>query len=62
MGAMRWLARSSGLAAAALTTIAPFQVYYSQEARMHIWTTALGLLLANALVWYLGEGAPAAAC
>jgi hypothetical protein len=42
-----------GLVAAALSTVAPFQVYYSQEARMHIWTTAFGLLAANALVWAL---------
>ncbi|GIW05726.1 MAG: hypothetical protein KatS3mg060_0531 [Dehalococcoidia bacterium] len=45
--------RPVGLIAAAIAAIAPFQVYYSQEARMHIWTTALCLLAANALVWAL---------
>lgn len=47
------LGAPTGLAAAAIATVAPFHVYYSQEARMHIWTTALGLLAANALVWAL---------
>lgn len=47
------LGRPTGLVAATIATVAPFHVYYSQEARMHIWTTALGLLAANALVWAL---------
>lgn len=47
------LGQPTGIVAAGLATIAPFHVYYSQEARMHIWTTALGLLAANALVWAL---------
>ncbi|MFN8533991.1 MAG: glycosyltransferase family 39 protein [Dehalococcoidia bacterium] len=45
--------RLVALVAAAVATVAPFQVYYSQEARMHIWTTAICLLAANALVWAL---------
>jgi hypothetical protein len=51
--------RRVGIVAAMLSTIAPFQVYYSQEARMHIWTTVLVLLAANALTWALdrsGDG------
>lgn len=42
--------RKLGLAAAALSAIAPFQVYYSQEARMHIWTAVWVLLAANGLL------------
>jgi hypothetical protein len=51
------LGRAVGIVAAALAAVAPFHVYYSQEARMHIWTTALCLLAANALVWALDRPA-----
>ncbi|MCS7003573.1 MAG: glycosyltransferase family 39 protein, partial [Dehalococcoidia bacterium] len=49
------VAPSVGIVAAAISAVAPFQVYYSQEARMHIWTTAIGLLVANAAIWALAN-------
>jgi uncharacterized membrane protein len=48
----RLLSRSVGLIAAFLTAIAPFCVYYSQEARMYALVTLLGLA-STYLMWEL---------
>lgn len=47
------LERSVGLAAAFTAAISPFQVYYSQEARMYILLTLLGAASVYALLRYL---------
>ena len=63
--------RTTGLGAAFIAAIAPFQVYYGQEARMYM-LLALETALAAALFWWLvsqeddrlpaAGGAPAAHC
>lgn len=47
--------KAVALTAAGISTVAPFQVYYSQEARMHIWTAAICLVAANAVVLALNR-------
>jgi mannosyltransferase len=46
----------TGLAAAFIAAMSPFQVYYSQEARMYILLTLLGAASAYTLLRYLGSG------
>ncbi len=58
--ARRVLATPAALAAALITTLSPFQVYYAQEARMYILATLVGLLLMLAThdllaAWSAGE-------
>jgi mannosyltransferase len=43
--------REVGLLAAALLAVTPLDVWYAQEARMYIFITFFGLLLALALLW-----------
>jgi 4-amino-4-deoxy-L-arabinose transferase-like glycosyltransferase len=45
--------RAVGLSAAFLAAISPFQVYYSQEARMYILVALLGALSTLLMVWLL---------
>ncbi len=47
------LGPGSGLAAALMAAINPFQVYYSQEARSYIWVAFLGAAAAYAAVRWL---------
>ena len=48
----RWLiARWAGLAASFLAAISPFQIYYSQEARMYMLLAVLAASAVLALVW-----------
>ncbi len=58
--ARRLLSVRAALPAALLAALSPFQVYYSQEARMYILATLMGLLLALAAhdllaAWAAGE-------
>jgi mannosyltransferase len=54
----RLFGRSVGLAAAFAATLSPFQVYYSQEARMYILLALLGAALVYALLRYLESEGP----
>ena len=47
--------RTTGLAAAFIAAIAPFQVYYSQEARMYILVALEGALAAMLFWWFLAQ-------
>jgi 4-amino-4-deoxy-L-arabinose transferase-like glycosyltransferase len=51
----RLFPRPVGLVTAALASVAPFLVYYSQEARMYALVTLLGLI-STYLLWELLEG------
>lgn len=51
----RWYGRSAGLAAALLTAVNPFQLYYAQEARMYMLLTLLGTL-AVYFAWETWQG------
>ena len=47
--------RTTGLAAAFIAAIAPFQVYYSQEARMYILVALEGALAALLFWWFVAQ-------
>ena len=47
--------RTTGLAAAFIAAIAPFQVYYSQEARMYILVALEGALAALLFWWFVSQ-------
>ena len=47
--------RTTGLAAAFIAAIAPFQVYYSQEARMYILVALEGALAVLLFWWFVAQ-------